>query len=56
MYRNATKSSSKIFLQQAGAFGSNTGKDSQKPHPKLTNMYIICLPKIFALPAIHCKW
>ena len=42
-----------IFLQQeAGAFGSNTGKEPQKPRPKLKNLYIIELLRIFALPAI----
>ena len=45
------------FLEQeAGAFGNNIGKGPQKPHPKLKNMFIIYLPRIFALPAIQCKW
>ena len=47
----------KIFLkQEAGAFGNNIGKEPQKPRPKLTNMYIIYLLRIFALPAIQSKW
>ena len=42
----------KIFLpQEAGAFGSNMEKESQKPRPKLKNMhpkyiyreYLLCL-------------
>ena len=50
-----------MFLQQeAGAFENNTGKEPQKPHPKLKNMYIIYLLRyllrIFALPGIQCKW
>ena len=45
------------FLQQEyGAFKNNIGKEPQKPHPKLKNMYIIYLLRIFALPAIQCKW
>ena len=40
----------------AGAFGNNTGKEPQKPCPKLKNVYIIYLLRIFALPAIPCKW
>ena len=45
------------FLQQkAGAFGNNIGKEPQKPHPQLKNMYIIYLLIIFALPPIQCKW
>ena len=45
------------FLQQeARAFGNNIGKEPQKPHPKLEIMYIIYLLRIFALPAIQCKW
>ena len=35
---------------------NNIGKEPQKPHPKLKNMYIIYLMRIFALPVIHCKW
>ena len=47
----------KMFLQQeAGAFGNNTGKKLQKPHLKLKNIYIIYLLRVFALPAIQCKW
>ena len=31
-----------FFLQQeTGAFGNNIGKESQKPRPRLKNMYII---------------
>ena len=46
-----------IFLQQeARAFGNNIGKEPQKPRPKLKNMYIIYLLRIFALSAIQCKW
>ena len=33
-------------------FGSNRGKELQKPRPKLKNMHIIYLLRIFALPAI----
>ena len=45
------------FLQkEAGAFGSNIGKEPQKPRPKLKNMYIIYLLRIFALSGIQCKW
>ena len=45
-----------IFLQQqAAAFGNNIGKEPQKPRPKLKNMYIIYLLRIFALPAIQSK-
>ena len=43
----------KIFLQEgAGALGSGTGKESQKPRSILKTMYIIYLLRIFALPAI----
>ena len=46
-----------IFLQQeARAFGNNIGKEPQKPRPKLKNIYIIYLLRIFALSAIQCKW
>ena len=46
-----------IFLQQeAGVFGNNVGSEPQKPRPKLKIMYIIYLLRIFALPAIQCKW
>ena len=46
-----------MFLQQeAGAFGNNMGKEPQKPRPKMKNMYIIYLLRIFALPAIQRKW
>ena len=45
------------FLQQeAGAFGNNMGKAPQKPRSKLKNMDIIFLLRIFAQPAIQCKW
>ena len=45
-----------IFSQQhAGASGNRKGKEPQKPCPKLKNMYIICLLRIFAQPAIQCK-
>ena len=50
---NAAKISLNFFLQQeAGAFGSNTGKEPQNPRPKFKNMYIIDLLRIFTLPAI----
>ena len=39
-----------FFLQQAGTFGGSTGKEQQKPLPKLKNMYIIYLLRILALP------
>ena len=46
-----------MFLQQqAGAFGNDIRKKPQKPLPKLKNMYIIYLPRIFALPETQCKW
>ena len=42
------------FLQQeAGDFGN---KEPLKPCPKLKNVYVIYLLRIFALPAIQCKW
>ena len=45
------------FLQQeAGAFGNNIRKEPQKPRPKLKNIYIIYLLKIFALLAIQYKF
>ena len=45
------------FLQQKdGGFGNNIGKEPEKPRPKLTNVYIIYLLRIFALPVIQCKW
>ena len=40
--------------QEAGAFGNNIERESQKPLPKLKNVYIY-LQRIFALPAIQCK-
>ena len=47
-----------FFLQQeAGAFGNNIRKEpSQEPPPKLTNMYIIYLLRIFTLSAKQRKW
>ena len=45
-----------MFLQEPRAFGNNIGKKPQKTRPKLKNMYIIYLLRIFALPAIQCKW
>ena len=45
-----------FFPQEAGAFGNNIGKELQKSHPKLKNMYVIYLRKIFALSVIQCKW
>ena len=45
-----------MLQQEAGTFGNNVGKDPQMLHPKLKNMYIIYLLRIFALPAIQCKW
>ena len=45
------------FLQQeAGAFGNNIRKEPQKPRPKLKNICIIYLLKIFALLAIQYKF
>ena len=45
-----------IFLEQeAGTFGNKKGKELQKPNPKLKNMYIIYLLRIFALLTIQCK-
>ena len=47
-----TKNYSKIFLlPEAGAFGKNIEKETQKPRPELKNIYIIYLQRIFALPA-----
>ena len=49
--------SKKVFLQQeAEAFENHLGKEPQKPRPKLKNMYISYLLRIFPLPAIQCKW
>ena len=42
----------KLVQQEAGALGNNIVKESQKPRPKLKNMYIIYLLRIFALPAV----
>ena len=44
-----------LLEQEAGALGNKKGKETQKPNPKLKNMYIIYLPRIFALLAIQCK-
>ena len=47
------------FLEQeAGAFGNNIGKEPRKPRLKLKKyvQYIIYLQRIFAPPAIQCKW
>ena len=44
-----------LLEQEAGAFGNNMGKELQKPRPKLKNMYIIYLMRIFALSAIQWK-
>ena len=45
-----------IFLQQeAEAFGNNIEKEPRKSRPKLKNMYIIYLLRIFALPATQRK-
>ena len=41
---------------EARAFGNKIGKEQQKPHSKLKNMGIIYLLRIFAPPAILCKW
>ena len=41
--------------QEVGAFENNIKKETQNPSPKLKNMYIIYLRRIFALPAIQCK-
>ena len=52
----AAKISSKLlYKQEAGAFGNNIGKKAQKQRPKLGNMCIIYLLRIFALPPIQCK-
>ena len=45
-----------LFTQEAEAFGNNIGEESQKPLSKLKNMDIMYLLRIFALPAIQCKW
>ena len=46
----------KVFFTTGSSFGNNVRKELQKPCPKLKNMYIIYLLRIFALPAIQCKW
>ena len=51
-----SKNKFKVFLQQeAGAFGNNLGKELQNLGPKLKNMYIKYLLKIFVLLAIQWK-
>ena len=40
-----------MLQQETGAFRNNIGNKLQKPHPKLKNMYIIYLMRIFAMPA-----
>ena len=45
-----------LLQQEAGSFGNSIGKEPQNSRPKLKNMYIIYLLRIFALPAIQCKW
>ena len=46
----------KIFLlQETEAFGSNIEKEPQKSHPKLKDLCVIYLQRMFALPAIQCK-
>ena len=42
--------------QEVGAFGNNIEAEPQKPRPKLKNMFVIYLQRIFALPGIRCKW
>ena len=42
--------------QETGTFGNNEGKEPQRKRPKLKNMYITYLLRIFALLAIQCKW
>ena len=43
--------------QEAGTSRNNIGKEPQKPHPKLKKyIYIKYLQRMFALPAIQCKW
>ena len=44
------------FLQQeTEAFGNDIEKELRKPRPKLKNMYIIYLRRIFTLPTTQCK-
>ena len=45
----------KFLQKETRAFGNNIGKEPQKHRPKLKNIYIIYLLRIFALPAIQCK-
>ena len=45
-----------LFTKKAGAFGSNLEKEPQKPRSKYKKMCIVYLLRIFALPAIQCKW
>ena len=42
-----------LLPQEAGALGNNIEKDRKS---QAQNMYIVYLQKIFALPAIQCKW
>ena len=45
-----------MFLpQETGTFG-NIEKEPLKPRQNGRNMYIMCLPRIFALLAIQSKW
>ena len=41
-----------FLLQEAGAFGNNIEKELPKPHPKLKNMYIRYLQRLFPLPEV----
>ena len=51
------RSKNNFFLpQEVGAFGINIEKEPQKPCPKLKYINNIYLQRIFALPAIQCKW
>ena len=54
-YKAAKINSNFFLLQEAGAFWNNI-KEPQKTRPKLKNMYITYLLRIFALPAIQRKW
>ena len=42
-----------LLPQEARALGNNIESDRKS---QAQNMYIIYLQKIFALPAIQCKW
>ena len=39
-----------------GVLGNNMEKEPQKQRPKLKNIYISVLQRIFALPSIQGKW